>query len=224
VPMLLVEVTQAWEAATTAEATRIMTMLAAETSVQEATAAQDSAALRVKDAEDRAALVEKEALQRMSRVKAKNAVVLASAREDVEGLIRKIALFEGELVAEYQAQEVSERERLEQFEELTILQIQGSELCHAIIGPPQARHHLSEGKRLAALHHTEMAEELVVPQVVVSSTVELVLGRSPSDNFHVEVVGELAIEFQKMEERRSWLERPATRICDLLHGTPSSRA
>jgi hypothetical protein len=222
--MLLVEVTQAWEAATTAEATRIMTMLAAETSVQEATAAQDSVALRVKDAEDRAALVEKEALQRMSRAKAKNAVVLASAREDAEGLIRKIALFEGELVAEYQAQEVFERERLEQFEELTILQIQGSELCHAVIGPPQARHHLSDGKHLAALHHTEMAEELVVPQVVVSSTVELVLGHSPSDNFHVEVVGELAIEFQKMEERRSWLERPATRICDLLHGTPSSRA
>jgi hypothetical protein len=42
--------------------------------------------------------------------------------------------------------------------------------------------------------------------------------------FHVEVVGELAIEFQKMEDWRSRLEWPATTICDLLLGPPIGRA
>jgi hypothetical protein len=37
-------------------------------------------------------------------------VVLASAREDVEGFARKIALLEDELAAERQARDVSERE------------------------------------------------------------------------------------------------------------------
>jgi hypothetical protein len=48
----------------------------------------NSAAFHVKDAEDWATLVE-----------AKNIVVLASAREDDDGFIRKITLLEGELVA-----------------------------------------------------------------------------------------------------------------------------
>jgi hypothetical protein len=90
-------------------------------------------------------------------VEAENAAALASASEDAEGFVRKIALLEGELVAERPAQEVFERERREQFEELTLLQTRGSDLCHAIIDPPQARHHLSEGMRHAALRHTEMA-------------------------------------------------------------------
>jgi hypothetical protein len=38
---------------------------------------------------------------------------------------------------------VSERERQEQFEELTLLQTRGSKLCLAIVGPPQVRNHLS---------------------------------------------------------------------------------
>jgi hypothetical protein len=57
--------------------------------------------------------------------------------------------------------------------------------------------------RLTTLCHTKMARELVVLRVVVSSVVESVLGRSRSDTFCVEVVGELATEFQKMEDRRS---------------------
>jgi hypothetical protein len=56
--------------------------------------------------------------------------------------------------------EVSEREHREQFEELTLLQTQGSKLCHAIIGSPRVRNHLSEGMRLAVLRRTEMAGEL----------------------------------------------------------------
>jgi hypothetical protein len=36
-------------------------------------------------------------------------------------------------------------------------------------------------------------------QVAVSSAAESVLGRSPSDTAHVEVVGELVTEFQKVE-------------------------
>jgi hypothetical protein len=85
-------------------------------------------------------------------------------------------------------------------------------------------HPLSEGMWLVALDHTKMAGELAVLQAAVSTIVESVLGRSPSDNFHVEVVSELAAEFYKMEDSRSRLERPAMRICDLLLGPPPGRA
>jgi hypothetical protein len=40
----------------------------------------------------------------------------------------------------------------------------------------------------------------------------------------VEVVSELVVEFQKMEECRSWLEWSVARICDLLLGPSSNRA
>jgi hypothetical protein len=177
-------------------------------------------------------------------MEAENAVALASAHKNVEGLVRKIALLEGELVEERRARElakensrglsdavadaerrweVSTREHWEQFEELTLLQTRGSELCHAIIGPPRVRNHLSEGMRLAALHHTEMAGELAVLWVMVSSTAELLLGRSANEIFRVEVLGELVVEFQRLEEWHSRLEWPAMRICDLLLRPPSDR-
>jgi hypothetical protein len=111
-------------------------ILTTETSVWEAVAAWDSIALRVKDAEDRATLAEREALERVSRAEVENATALASTREDVEGLARKITLLEDELAAELQAREVSERERREQFKELSLLQTRGSDLCHTIVGPP----------------------------------------------------------------------------------------
>jgi hypothetical protein len=63
-------------------------------------------------------------------------------------------------VTECRSREVSERLCREEFEDLTLLQTRGSELCHAIIGPPRARHHLTEGMWLAALHNTEMDESL----------------------------------------------------------------
>jgi hypothetical protein len=65
-------------------------------------------------------------------------------------------------VVDRRAQEVSEREHREQFEELTLLQAQGSELRHTIVDPPWVRHHLSEGMRLTTLCHIEMARELAV--------------------------------------------------------------
>jgi hypothetical protein len=97
----------------------------------------------------------------------------------------------------------SETEHQAHFEELTLLQTQGSELCHAIVGPPQAKHHLSEGMRLATLHHTKMAKELAMFQAGVSSTAESVLGCSPGDTTRVEVVGELVTEFQTVVGRHS---------------------
>jgi hypothetical protein len=112
----------------------------------------------------------------------------------------------------------------EQFKELTLLQTRGSELYHAIVGPPWVRHHLSEGMRLAAFRHTEMVGELALLQAAVSSTVESALEHSPNDTFHVEVVGELVVKFIKREERHSRLERLAVRICDLLLGLPPGRA
>jgi hypothetical protein len=170
--------------------------------------------------EDWATLAERETLERVSRVEAKNTTALASAREDAERFARKITLLEDELVAERQAQEVSERECREHFKKLILLQTQGSKQCHAIIAPPRARHHLPEGMRFATLRNTEMAGELVVLHATVSSAAESMLGHSPSDTFCVEVLGELAAEFQKMEDRCSRLEWPVMRICDLLLGPP----
>jgi hypothetical protein len=162
VPALLAKVTQAQEAATAMEAARVAAMLATETSVQQAAIAWDSTTLCVKDVEDQAATAEREGLETVSRVEVENAVTLASTREDADGFARKITLLEDELVMERQARVVSEREHQEQFEELHLLQTRGSELCHANVGPPWARHHLSEGMRLWALHHIEMAEELAM--------------------------------------------------------------
>jgi hypothetical protein len=90
--------------------------------------------------------------------------------------------------------------------------------------PHGAWHHLSDGMSLAALRHTEMAREFATLWAVVSYAVELVLGNLPDDAFHVEVVGELATDFQKMEDQCSSLERQAARICSLLLGPPPNRA
>jgi hypothetical protein len=135
--------------------------------------------------------------------------------EDVEVLARKITILEGELVEERRARElteensrglpdivldaerqweVSERERREQFEELTLLQPWCSELCHAIIGAPQVRNHFSKGMHVAALCHTEVARELAA-WAAVSSAMELALGCSPNEVFRMEVMGELVAKF-----------------------------
>jgi hypothetical protein len=203
------------------EATCIGATLATEMRTGEANAEWDSAAL-LKGVEDRAALGEREALEMMSRAEEVNDVAIASTREDAKGVVQKIVLHEGKLVVEHPAPEVSEREHREQFEELTLLQTQGSKLCHTVICPSRARHHLSEGMQLIALHHTEMARELIALWEAVSSATELVLGHSPSDTFRVGEVGELAAKFQKMEERWSRLERLAVRIYDLLLRPPPS--
>jgi hypothetical protein len=108
VPVLRAEVTQAWEATTTVVAARVVAVLGAEASALEAAVAWDSTAVRVKDVEDRAPLAEREARERVSRVEAENATMLASARKDVESLVRKIALLKGELVELRQAREVAE--------------------------------------------------------------------------------------------------------------------
>jgi hypothetical protein len=191
VPALLEVVTQAREAATAVQAAHAMAMVAKETAAQEAVAVQDSANLCVNDAEDRSTLVMREAPERVSRVKAKNAMALASAREDAEGFAQKIALLVDELAGEHRTWEMSEMEHRAQFEELTLLQTWGSKLCHAIIGPPRARHHLSDGMWVAALCHTEMVGELAALWSVVSTAAESMLGHSLSDIIRVVVVDEL---------------------------------
>jgi hypothetical protein len=102
--------------------------------------------------------------------------------------------------------EMFEREHREHFEELTLLQTWGSELCLVIVGPPQVRNHLSKGMHIASLCHTEMARELAALWLTVTSVVEFTLGRSPDETFRVEVVDELVAKFWKLEERRSRLE------------------
>jgi hypothetical protein len=192
---ILVLVTRAREVVAAAQTTYAAAMLAAETSAREAAATRDNAALRVKDAEDRAALAEREALERVSRAAAENAVALASAREDTKGLARTVPFLEDELVAERQAQEVFEREHQEQCEEITFLQTRCSEVCHAIIGPPRMKYHLSEGMQIVTLRYVEMTGEFAMLRATVTTTAESVLEHSPSDTFLVEVVGELATEY-----------------------------
>jgi hypothetical protein len=80
VPTLLVEVTQAQEVVVAAKAACDAAVLVAETSARKATAAQDSAAFRVKDADGWATLAEREPLERVSRVEAEATAALASAR------------------------------------------------------------------------------------------------------------------------------------------------
>jgi hypothetical protein len=83
---------------------------------------------------------------------------------------------------------------------------------------------MSEGMQLATVCHTKMDGEHAALRVAVSFAVKSVLGRSLRDIFRVEVMGELAAKFQKMEDRRSWLQWPITRVCDLLLGPPPDRA
>jgi hypothetical protein len=118
---MLAEVTRVQETTATMEATHVAAMLTAETSTREPIVVRDSATLYERDVENQAALAEREALDKVSRVEVENATLLASAHEDAEGLARKFALFEDNLAAEHRAREVSERERREQFEELTLL-------------------------------------------------------------------------------------------------------
>jgi hypothetical protein len=145
-----------------------------------------------------------------------NATTLASAHEDVEGLVRKVILLRGELVEVRQAWEVvkekfcslsdvsadglqwlvvSEKEHQEHFEELSFLWAWGSELCLAFPGPPRVRNYLLEGMQAAALHHVEVVEALTTLRAAVSSVVELVLERSPDESFWVEVMDELVAKF-----------------------------
>jgi hypothetical protein len=78
--------------------------------------------------------------------------------------------------------------------------------------------------RATALCHTEMAGELTVLWAVVSSTAELVPGRSLNETSQVEVTNELVAKFQRREELCSRHEGPGVRICDLLLGPPPSQA
>jgi hypothetical protein len=61
----------------------------------------------VKDVEDRATLVEREAQERLSRAEVESTVVLASAHEEPEGHVQKVALLEGELAEARRVQEVA---------------------------------------------------------------------------------------------------------------------
>jgi hypothetical protein len=196
VPTMQADVTQARDAAAAAEATHVMVVLAAETSAHEAATTWDSTSICIKDVEDRSTLVEREARKRVSRVEMENIVMLASAHEGAEGLVRKIALLEGELAEACWARDVVgekscvlfdavadakhrwkvyEKGHREHFEELTLLQTRGFKLCFAIVDPPQVRNHLLEGVQIAALRPTEMVRELATLRSTVSSAVEMAL-------------------------------------------------
>jgi hypothetical protein len=77
---------------------------------------------------------------------------------------------------------------------------------------------------VTALCHAEVVRELAMLQAAVSSVVELVLGHSPDETLQVEDMDELVAEFQRLEELFSRLERPGTRIYDLVLGLPLGQA
>jgi hypothetical protein len=162
-------VTRAREAAVAIEAARVAAELEAKTFAEEATTARESVVALVRDVEDRATLARWEARERVLRVEVKSVAVLASAHEKAEGLVRRIALLEGDHAEVHQAREMAEensrvlsnaaadaerrweeskREFQQQFEELTLLQVWGSKLCLAIVSPPRVRNHLSEGMQI----------------------------------------------------------------------------
>jgi hypothetical protein len=56
-----------------------------------------------------------------------------------------------------------------------------AKLCLAIVGPSQVRSDQSARMWATTLCHTEIVRELAALWAVVSSTTELVLGRSPNE-------------------------------------------
>jgi hypothetical protein len=135
-----------------------------------AAVACDGATFCIREMEDWFAMAEWQASERESRAEVEHLTTLASACTDTEGIMWRISLLEGELV-----------------EELTLLQTRGSELCHAIVDTPRARH-LSKGMQHIALQHTEVDQELATFQAVVSSAVKSVLGHLPGNTACVELV------------------------------------
>jgi hypothetical protein len=95
---------------------------------------------------------------------------------------------------------VSEMERLEQFEELSLLQAWGAKLCLTIIGPSQVKSTLPTRMWATTLHHAMVIRELAVRQAVVTSAMERVLRRSPDETSRVDVMNELTAKIQKLEE------------------------
>jgi hypothetical protein len=126
--------------------------------------------------------------------------VPASVRGNVEGLVCKVALLEGELVEAHRAHEVTEEkvrslsssstkgarrlvsfemERREQFKKLSLLWAWGTELCLTIISSSQVKSPLPVKMWDAALCHTVVVGELTTLRTAVSSAAELMLGCSP---------------------------------------------
>jgi hypothetical protein len=83
---------------------------------------------------------------------------------------------------------------------------------------------LSVRMRAATLYHIEIAGQLTVLRATISSTMELVLGRSHNETTRVEVTNELFVKFWRHEELCSRLMGPGVRIYDLLLGPPPSQA
>jgi hypothetical protein len=142
--------------------------------------------------------------------------VLASVRGDAEVLIRKVALLDGELMNTHWSWEKakekvhslscssavgtrwlvsSEMEHQEQFVELSLVRAWGTGLCLTILGPSAEKRPLTMRMWATTLRHTRVVEELTVLRVDVSSTTELMLGRSPGKASQVEVMNELTAKF-----------------------------
>jgi hypothetical protein len=69
----------------------------------------------------------------------------------------------------------------EQHEELSLLRIQGAELCFVILGLSPVRTPRITEMRATTLRHGEVVGDLIALQMAVSSTVERVLECTPSE-------------------------------------------
>jgi hypothetical protein len=72
----------------------------------------------------------------------------------------------------------------------------------------------------AVLCHTGVVGEFTMLRLAVSSTTELVFGRSPVETSLVEVMNEVSAKVRGLEELCSWLEGHGMRIWSLLLGPP----
>jgi hypothetical protein len=68
-----------------------------------------------------------------------------------------------------------------------------------------------------------MAKQFTKLRVVVSSTVECVLMRLPTEAFRLDVVDDLVAEFWKQEEWRLHHEKSGVKVYDMILGPLSGR-
>jgi hypothetical protein len=142
-----------------------------EASSQEADATQESAATLFKEVEDRATLARREAREKVSRMEVVSAAALASARGDAEVLVRWISLLKGELTEACQARDTTE--------------VNSRGLSDVAVTPSDSGRSLRGSAR-----NGSRSLPFCKHGVAVSSAVQCMLGRSPTEALWVDVMGE----------------------------------
>jgi hypothetical protein len=105
---------------------------------------------------------------------------------------------------------------------LTLLWIRVFKVCLTIVGTPQ-QGALHEEMWFASSYHTEMALRLGALWVAVSSTVQFMLGHSPTKAFQAVIVREMLARFWGVRRAVLALKNSGSRVCDPILGLPDDR-